>query len=151
MLNAHGLQQVAMLKDGDCLFSAVAFQLNKQYSTEGIDSPLNQHMRLLGIEADKTDIQTIGQTLRELIIKEFLGVHRDELASYLDLKHCEYFENMANKFVNRGFFDCELANATPLASANILLVSLVIMPSTENYPVIPVIPRENLTKLLLCI
>ena len=88
-----------MLKDGDCLFSAVAFQLKNRYSMEGIDSPLNQLLRLLGIEADKTDIQTIGQTLT----------------------HREHFENMANKFVNRGFFDCELSNATPLALANVLL------------------------------
>ena len=73
LLNAHGLQRVAMLKDGDCLFSAVAFQLKKRYSMESIDSPLNQHLRLLGIEADRTKIQTIGQTLRELIVKEFLG------------------------------------------------------------------------------
>ena len=95
MLNAHGLQQVAMLKDGDCLFSAVAFQLKKRYSMESIDSPLNQHLRLLGIEADRTKIQTIGQTLRELIVEEFLGAHRGEYASYLDLTHREYFENMA--------------------------------------------------------
>ena len=58
-----------MLKDGDCLFSAVAFQLKNRYSMEGIDSPLNQHLRLLGIEADKTDIQTIRQTLRELTVR----------------------------------------------------------------------------------
>ena len=71
-----------MLKDGDCLFSAVAFQLKNRYYREAVDSPLNQHLRLLGIEADKTDMQTLGQTLRELIVKEFLGVHRDEYASY---------------------------------------------------------------------
>ena len=52
-------------------------------------------------------MQAIGKTLRELIVKEFLGVHRDEYASYLDLTHREHFENMANNFVNRGFFDCE--------------------------------------------
>ena len=61
------------------------------------------------------------------------------------MTHHEHFENMANKFVNRGFFDCELGNATPLASANVLQVPLVIMSSTENFPVIPVIPRETLT------
>ena len=145
LLNAHGLQRVAMLKDGDCLFSAVAFQLKNRYSMEGIDSLLNQHLRLLGIEADKTDVQAIEQTLRELTVKEFLGVHRDEYASYLDLTHREHFEDMANKFVNRGFFDCELGNATPLVLANVLQVPLVIMSSTENFPVIPVIPKETLT------
>ena len=145
LLNAHGLQPVAMLKDGDCLFSAVAFQLKNRYSMEGIASLLNQHLRLLGIEADKTDVKTIGQTLRELTVKEFLDVHRDEYASYLDLTHREHFEDMANKFVNRGFFDCELGNATPLALANVLQVPSVIMPSTENFPVISVIPRETLT------
>ena len=103
LLNAHGLQWVAMLRDNDCLFSAVAFQLKHRYYREGIDSPLNQHLCLLGIEADKTGIQTIGQTLRELIVQEFLGVHRDEYASYLDLTHREHFENMANNFFNRGF------------------------------------------------
>ena len=52
---------------------------------------------------------------------------------------------MASKFVYRGFFDCELGNATPLALANVLHVPLVTMSSIENFPVIPVIPRENLT------
>ena len=93
-----------MFKDSDCLYSVVDFQLKNRYSMEGIDSPLNQHLRLLGIEADKTDIQTIGQTLRELAVKEFLGVHRDEYASCLDLTHREHFNNMANNFVNRGIF-----------------------------------------------
>jgi len=50
---------------------------------------------------------------------------------------------MANNFVNKGFFDCELGNATPLALANILQVPLVIISSIENFPVIPVVPREN--------
>ena len=104
LLNAHGLQRVAMLKDGDCLFSAVAFQLKNRYYREAVDSSLNQHLRLLGIEADKTDMQTMGQTPRELIVKEFLGVHRDGYASYLDLTHREDFESMANNFVNRGCF-----------------------------------------------
>ena len=112
---------------------------------EGIGSPLNQHLRLLGIEADKTDVRTIGQTLRELTVKKFLGVHRDEYVSYLDLTHREHFENMANKFNNKGCFDCELGNATPLALADVLQVPLIIMSSTENFPVIPVIPRKTLT------
>ena len=50
---------------------------------------------------------------------------------------------MANNFENRGFFDCELGNATPLALANILQVPLVIISSIENFPVIPIIPRET--------
>ena len=45
-----------MLKDGDCLLSVVASQFKNRYSMEGIDSPVNQHLRLLGIEADKAPV-----------------------------------------------------------------------------------------------
>ena len=50
---------------------------------------------------------------------------------------------MASYFAKRGFFDCELGNATPLALANILQVPLVIISSIDNVPVLHVIPRET--------
>lgn len=143
LLSGYGLQRVAMLKDGDCLFSAVAFQLQSRYPSEGKESLLNQHLHTLGIEPDQSILQNISQRLRELTVKEFLGVCRNEYASYLDSSHRDQFKDMANNFVNKGFFDCELGNATPLALANIVQVPLVIMSSIENFPVIPVIPREN--------
>ena len=143
LLSGYGFQRVAMLKDGDCLFSAVAFQLQSRYASEEKDSPLCQHLRILGIEADQSDLQIITQKLRELTVKEFFGVRRSEYVSYLDCSHHDQFENMASNFSERGFFDCELGNATPLALANILQVPLVIISSIENFPVIPVIPRET--------
>ena len=142
MLSGYGFQRVAMPKDGDCLFSAVAFQLQSRYASEEKDSPLYQHLHTLGIKADQPDLQIIVQKLRALTVKEFFGGRRSEYVSYLDSSHRDEFENMANNFVERGFFDCELGNATPLALANILQVPLVIMSSIENFPVIPIIPRE---------
>ena len=143
LLSGYGFQRVAMVREGDCLFSAVTFQLQSRYTSEEIDSPLCQHLCSLGIEADSSDLQIITQKLRELTVKEFFGVRRSEYVSYLDCSHRHQFDNMANNFATRGFFDCELGNATPLALANICQVPLVIISSTENFPVIPVIPRET--------
>ena len=61
----------------------------------------------------------------------------------------QQYENIANKFAARGYFDCELGNTTPLATANVLQVSLIIISSTENFPVIPVIPRKTVTSVPL--
>jgi len=76
-----------MPRDGDCLFSAVAFQLQSRNPREGKESPLHLHLRTLGIKADQSDFQTIARRLRELTVQEFLGVRRDEYASYLDGSH----------------------------------------------------------------
>lgn len=101
------------------------------------------HLRTLGIEADQSDLQTIARRLRELTVQEFLGVRTDEYASYLNGSHRNQFEEMENNFENRGFFGCELCNPTPLALANILQVPLVIISFIENFPAIPIIPRET--------
>ena len=132
-----------MPRDGDCLFSAVAFQLQSRYPREGKESPLNLHLHTLEIEADQSDFQTTARRLRELTVQEFLGARRDECVSYLDGSHRNQSAEMANNFENRGFFDCELGNATPLALANTLQVPLVIISSIENFPVIPINPRET--------
>ena len=74
-----------MLKDGDCLFSAVAFQLKKRYSIESRDLPLNQHLHLLGIDADKTDIQTpsIEMNMPHISIWHTMNISRTWLISSL--------------------------------------------------------------------
>ena len=116
LLSGYGFQRVEMPRDGDCLFSAVAFQLQSRYPREGKESPLNLHLHTLEIEADQSDLQTTARRLRELTVQEFLSARRDEYASYLDGSRRNQFEEMANNFENRGFFDCELGNATPCKS-----------------------------------
>ena len=69
LLSGYGFLRVAVLKDGVCLFSAVAFQLQSRYASEEKNSPLCQHLRMLGIEADQSDFQIITQKLRELTVK----------------------------------------------------------------------------------
>ena len=72
LLSGYGFQRVAMLKDGNCLFSTVAFQLQNRYTSDEKNSPPCQHLRILGIEGDPSDLQIIiTQKLRELTVKEF--------------------------------------------------------------------------------
>ena len=49
---------------------------------------------------------------------------------------------MAQKFIQRGVFDCELGNSVLLALSNVLKCPIVIFTSIDTYPVIPLIPRE---------
>lgn len=114
MLSGYGFQRVAMPKDGDCLFSAVAFQLQSRYASEEKDSPLYQHLHTLGIKADQPDLQIIVQKLRALTVKEFFGGRRSEYVSYLDSSHRDEFENMANNFVERVFLIVNSAMLLPL-------------------------------------
>ena len=120
LLSGYGFQRIAMPKDGDCLFSAVSFQLHDRFhSASDDDPPMLQHLASIGILPD-LDLPEILKVLRELTVQEFLGVNKSEYTSYLVASDRKEFEDTAHRFADGGFFDCELGNAAPLALANIL-------------------------------
>ena len=118
LLHGYGFQRIAMATDGDCLFSAVSFQLkNRLNSGTDNDIPMKQHLKEMGI-APEQDLQKTVTILRQRIVQEFLDVSNSEYRSYLVASDRNDFEDTAQHFSERGFFDCELGNAVPLALAN---------------------------------
>ena len=138
LLSVYVFQRVEMLKERDCFFSAVAFQLQSRYTSEEKDSRPCQYVHIVEIEADQSDLQNITQKVRAGTDRQIF--FRANKCLNLDFSNGDQFEN---NFAKRTFLDCKFGNATPLALANILQVSLVIISSIENFPVIPVIPRET--------
>ena len=72
-----------------------------------------------------------------------LGQHRSEYDLYMKVDENQDYDHMAETFNKKGFFDCALGNALPLALSYVLKVSRVIMSSLEHYPVIPTLQRET--------
>ena len=132
-----------MPKDGNCLFSSIAFALQNQLNLpeNEANSSLLEHLESVGVTNDVSMLCMIT-TLRKLTVDEFLGEHRSEYASYLEVDENQDYDHMAESFNKNGFFDCALGNAVPLALSNVLKVSIVIMSSLELYPVIRILPRE---------
>ena len=143
LLSGYGLQRVFMPKDGNCLFSSIAFALQNQLNVpeNNLNSSFLEHLESVGVTKDLNMLCMI-RTLRKLTVDEFLGEHRSEYASYLEVDENQDYDQMAESLKKNGFFYCALGNAVPLALSNILKVPLVIMSSLEHYPVIPILPRE---------
>ena len=143
LLSSYGLKRVFMPKDGNCLFSSIVFALQNQlnFPENEVNSSFLEHLESVGVTNDLSMLCMI-MTLRKLTVDEFLGEHRSDYASYLEVDENQDYENMAESFNKNGFFDCALGNAVPLALSNVLKVSIVIMSSLEHYPVIPILPRE---------
>ena len=144
LLSGYGLKRVFMPKDGNCLFSSIAFALQNQlnFPENEVNSSFLEHLESVGVTNDLSMLCMI-RTLRKLTVDEFQGEHRSEYASYLEVDENQDYENMSESFNKNGFFDCALGNAVPLPLSNVLKVSIVIMSSFEHYPVIPILPREN--------
>ena len=81
LLHGYGFQRIAMAKDGDCLFSAVSFQLkNRLNSGTDNDIPMKQHLKEMGIAAEQ-DLQKTVTILRQRIVQEFLDASNSEYRS----------------------------------------------------------------------
>lgn len=124
LLHGYGLQMVFMPKDGNCLFSAIAFALQNLLNLQNeAASTLSEHLKSIGITSD-VNMEGMITTLRKLTVDEFLGEHRNEYASYLEVNK----NRMAKSFTESGFLDHALGNAVPLALSNVLKLPIVWWP-----------------------
>ena len=76
LLSGYGLQRVFMPKDGNCLFSSIAFSLQNMFNLQSnvIDSSLVAHLESIGITSD-VSMERMIPILRKLTVDEFLGEH----------------------------------------------------------------------------
>ena len=80
-------------------YLSIAFALQNQLNLPGneVNSSLLEHLESVGVTNDVSMLCMIT-TLRKLTIVEFLGEHRSEYASYLEVDENQDYDHMAECF-----------------------------------------------------
>ena len=81
-LEAFGLQHVAIAGDGNCFFSAVAFQMSLLLSSHDTPHSVINHLNAIGIVQSMT-VQEIATVLRMLVVNEWRGNQAEEYKNFL--------------------------------------------------------------------
>lgn len=105
--------------------------------------PILDHIR---VDVNET-VSVLSSKLREVIVQEWLGPNRCEYVCFLTNE--DIYEHDALLFLQDGHYDSELGNTMPLAMANALGVSLVILTSIPSSPVFYIGPRSSTTDVVL--
>ena len=139
-LQELGLEEVMIMGDGNCFFTAVAFHLLNLMSTHASTSVL-MRSRIANIGLQQAmNMQQIADRLRELVVEEWRE-RADEYASFLP-ENVNYFAEVS-KFENPGFFNSPLGDHMPKAISNVLGMPLCIVGSDPNTPVLQVSPSAS--------
>ena len=143
ILKSWSMSREHIPKDGDCCFRAVARNIIHITRTREIDCQVVEHLTNLGLF--KLSEDSLVTKLRELTVSEWSGENRQPYENFLATDN---FENEVEQFSHRGYFTEELGNLMVLAMANVLKMPVVIFSSLENFPTIPILPRQQLHGLL---
>ena len=80
-LQGFGLEEIEVQGDGNCFFTAVAFQLSNLFSATSIEENIS-HLRRIGLTGDM-NVQELSHSLRHLLVEEWRGDMSLEYASFL--------------------------------------------------------------------
>ena len=139
-LQELGLEEVIIMGDGNCFFTAVAFHLSNLMSTHESTSVL-MRSRIANIGLQQAmNMQQIADHLRGLVVEEW-GERPNEYASFLQ-ENVNYLAEVS-KFENPGFFNSPLGDHMPKAISNVLGMPLCIVGSDPNTPVLQVSPSAS--------
>ena len=136
-----GFSIVEIPKNGDCLFTAVAFQLQQLFSAIKGNSATKSHFQQLGIRSEQSLVEIAG-LLRNLVVDEWTGSFAGD---YYDFFHGDSKDNyvqQAESFRISGTFASDLGDAMPLALANVLGMPLVILSLDHFTHFLDICPRE---------
>ena len=142
ILKSWSMYREHIAKDGDCCFRAVARNIFRITRTGEIDSHVNEHLANLDLFNLSED--SLVTKLRALTVSEWSGENRQRYESFLTT---DSFENEIERFSHQGYFTGELGNLMVLAMANVLKMPIVIFSLLENYPTIPILPRQQLSDM----
>ena len=140
-LQELGLEEVMIMGDGNCFFTAVAFHLLNLMSTHASTSVLmRSRIANIGLQ-EPMNMQEIADHLRRLVVEEWRE-RADEYASFLP-ENVNYLAEVS-KFENPGFFNSALGDHMPKAISNVLGMPLCIVGSDPNTPVLQVSPSTSI-------
>ena len=140
ILKSWTMSREHIAKDGDCCFRAAARNVCKLMETIGINSHVYEHLAHLGLV--NLSEESLSTRLRALTVSEWSGENRQHYESFLTTDN---FDKEVERFTRQGYFTGELGNLMILAMANVLKMPIVIFSSLENYPTIPILPRQQLS------
>ena len=118
LASTWGFDIVEVTGDGNCLFTAVAMQLQQMMSLNAHnESLLMSHLaEQMGIDTS-TSINDIGSILRSKVVQELKGERVDFYQSFLP-SDVNFFSE-ADRFIQSGTFSGPLGDLIPLAIANV--------------------------------
>ena len=138
---ALGFSIVEIPKNGNCLSTAVAFQLHQLQAKTDVSNAMAVHLENLGIKNTQS-VEELATLLRKLVVDEWVGSFSED---YLDFFHGEARRNYveeAEKYRMCGTFAGPLGDAMPLALAIVLGMPFIILSLENSTPFLDVCPRE---------
>ena len=138
---AWGFSIVEIPKNGDCLFTAVAFQLQQLFSVIEEDSVTKSYLQKLGIRSEQS-LAEIASLLRNLVVDEWTGSFAGDYYDFFHGNSKNNYVQQAESFRISGTFASDLGDAMPLALANVLGMPLVILSLDHFTHFLDICPRE---------
>lgn len=143
ILANYNMSRLNTPRNGNCFFQSVAHALSKYIIPhKSVSSDMLSHLQKLGL-INQPDIDEVCAKLRTLIVEEEWMRYPDAYTPFITGTGRK-FEIEAKLFLNDGHFASELGKSMPLAIANLLKLPLVLITQMENFPVLPITPRESL-------
>lgn len=144
ILANYNMVRVNIPPNGNCFFLSIAHALvNYIVPNKSVSNSISSHLAAIGlINEFINDVHTVSSQLRELLVQEWLN-NSEQYKPFLHDSQSA-FEREASLFLNDGHFAAQLGNSMSLAMANVLQLPIVVITQMENFPVIPITPRESL-------
>ena len=147
ILLSQKLNRVAMEKDGNCCFKAVAYSLkNKILSVNESYLKWQDVLSSLGI-TNQMSVDDIAPVLRFRVVNEWIS-NKQEYEPFIP--EGKLIEE-AKLFCNDGHFSSELGNSLILAISNVLKLPIIVFTTISNFQLFPIFPRDpiNCEEMLL--
>jgi hypothetical protein len=135
--------------DGDCLFTATAFQILQELDRLNCPPTLKTHLERLGIQnIEQGNSKYVAQKLRSLVVDEWQSQFADEYMEFFlytsevgqDKKNMFMLE--AEEFRNAGVSARSLGDCVLLALPNILKLPFMILTTQTMSPFTDICPRS---------
>lgn len=131
LLKSWNLKRQEMPRDGNCLFYSVAYNLKTQVERGNTD--LNSILDVLQIDAIHSTLSQIASTLRECVVKEWLGENSTFYHGFITK---DQLQTEALEFLKDGAFTMDVGDLAVTALCNLLHTPLVIFTSRPNQPIL---------------
>ena len=139
-MEGFGLSRVPVAGDGNCFFTAVAFQLHQLMSSTDVPTLVVNSLSSIGITTNIT-IPQLASLLRKLVVEEWIS---DLIDNYINfVSDSVDFLAEVKKFEQSGYHVGPLGDLMPMAMANVLHMPLAIVTSEPHSPLISICPSGS--------
>ena len=142
LASSWGFDIVEVTGDGNCLFAAVAMQLQQMMTLNARNqSLLMSHLaEQMGIDTS-TSINDIASILRGKVVQELKGERVDFYQSFMPSDITFFSET--DRFIQSGTFSGPLGDLIPLAVANVIQIPLFVLIPSFLTPFVMIAPEKG--------